>query len=641
MKALSSLVKKTAQWLSGCLKLINLSIQIKILCSYVLLFLVPVVIFLSLFNMFAATVKHNEMQMIDQTNRQAIENINSYADDLLKLTAQPLYNANVMDELQALRDNTAYRDSVANNMDLYNTLNSIRSYKPSIHSVFLFDSHGNTLSHYIAHGQLTSPYVPMGELWYNQCLRMNGSAMVSGVYSIPGILPEEPLEKRNLFVACRAVIDIDSLDIAGTLAIFSSMDELRDICLRLMTFPGEIIFIIDRSNTVIFSTQDSFIGKPLPEELPDIQDADTINGNRMQEVTLLDGARYFWMDIHAAVPDWRLIRMIPEDVIYAGQREVQNGFLLTAVILASVCVPMAFIMSSGITRPIRKITNMMQFVEKGDFSVRFKVKYRDEIGQLGKGFNSMLAKVDSLIHDVYIADLRKKEAELTALQAQINPHFIYNTLESIRMAARVDHNKEIADMIFVLGNLLRYSINTKNRIVSVQEELEHLQNYMRLQNHRSDNKFVLNINIPQSFYDLFIIKLIFQPIVENCIYHALEIVEGQGTVTISGLETDTGICFRVEDNGVGMSENELEKLVRRMNDFGSGGRESRGVGLRNVNERIKLFYGVNYGISVSSSLESGTTVTLHLPSRNDMNAVSLVEQTAGTGGDFIAKDYDR
>jgi len=235
----------------------------------------------------------------------------------------------------------------------------------------------------------------------------------------------------------------------------------------------------------------------------------------------------------------------------------------------------------------------------------------------------MLTKIDALIHDVYIADYRKKDAELTALQAQINPHFIYNTLESIRMTAKINHNEKVAGMVFVLGELLRYSINTKHRIVTVREELEHLQNYMKLQNYRFDDKFILNLDVDESFYDLRIVKLIFQPIVENCLYHALEFVQGKGVVTISCLETDDEISFYIEDKGKGMSEEELEALVLRMNDFTVVEDESGSVGLRNVNERIKLFYGDKYGLNISSISGVGTKVTLVLPCREELNSFTI------------------
>jgi two-component system sensor histidine kinase YesM len=525
-----------------------------------------------------------------------------------------------MNELRTLHENEEYLDAVANNMELHNLVNSVRSYKSSIHSVFLFDSIGNTLSHHVAQGQLVSPYDPHGELWYSRSIYAGGGAVVSGIYTIQGILPGEPAQRSTLFATARAIIDIQNLEIIGTLAIFSHMEELRDLCSQLMTYPGERIFIADQSGTVIYSPEEDIIGKPLDDVLPDFQIPARPGDNDVRsynELLLLNGNRYMWIDIPAAVPDWRLIRIIPEGAIDAGHREVRNGLLVITIILAFVCVLIAILMSRAITRPIRSLMKVMIAVENEDFSIRFNAKYKDEIGQLGRVFNSMLTKVEALIHDVYFADLRKKDAELTALQAQINPHFIYNTLESIRMTAKVTRNKEIADMVFALGDLLRYSINIKHRIATVREEVEHLQNYMKLQNHRFDNKFILDLDIPESFYDLRIIKLIFQPIVENCIYHALELVDGKGIVRISCGETDGGIFFCVEDNGAGMSQEELNALNSRMNDFSPGEEEAGGVGLRNVNEKIKLYYGDSYGINISSSLGAGTKVTLNLPGREN------------------------
>jgi len=228
----------------------------------------------------------------------------------------------------------------------------------------------------------------------------------------------------------------------------------------------------------------------------------------------------------------------------------------------------------------------------------------------------MINMIDKLVNTIYVTQIRKREAELHALQAQINPHFIYNTLESIRFVAKSNGDELTAEMAFVLGKLLRYSINIKNKIVTVNDEIMHLKNYLLLQNYRFDNRFTMVINIEKDLLEYKMIKLIFQPIVENSIYHGLEMKDEDGIIRLTGFRRQDMLVFDIEDNGCGMTEEQLEQLNERVNDFTTFDQTEGSIGLKNINERIKLQYGNSSGITVLSRLGHGTTVRILLPAVN-------------------------
>jgi two-component system sensor histidine kinase YesM len=263
------------------------------------------------------------------------------------------------------------------------------------------------------------------------------------------------------------------------------------------------------------------------------------------------------------------------------------------------------------------------------------VKQDDEIGRLGKSFNKMITKLDNLVNIVYAsqlkekevelkllqAQIRKREIELNALQAQINPHFIYNTLESLRRMADLNGDHDLSKMVLILGKLLRYTVQIGDQVVNILDEMEYLKNYLTLQNLRFKNKFNLEIDIAPELTELKTIKLVFQPLIENSIYHGLEPKPGLGTIRITGRCHEEGTYFEVADNGVGIEGEQLEQINRRIQEPNMTGNHGKSIGLKNVNERIKLYYGDVYGIKISSEPGQGTVVRIELPSIDRINEI--------------------
>nr|WP_135549553.1 histidine kinase [Paenibacillus cymbidii] len=309
---------------------------------------------------------------------------------------------------------------------------------------------------------------------------------------------------------------------------------------------------------------------------------------------------------------WKMFVYIPMAEITRQATEIRTFTNVSTLMIIAFALFISIVLTYALTRPLRKLKLLMREVQRGKLDVRFNVKYSDEIGSVGTHFNIMLARIGHLIEEVKWTQVRKREAELQSLQHQINPHFIYNTLEMIRMTAEAKDDEEIGDMMFVLGKLLRYGVARSNALVTIGEELEHLKNYLALQNLRFSNRFILVTEIPEGLLTYRCIKLLFQPLVENAIYHAFKHNLGPGTIRITAEDTAEGLYVRVADDGSGMSPDALRELNLRL-DRGETEPGGRGIGLCNVNERIRLHDGDNYGLSVESKEGSGTVVTIHLP----------------------------
>ena len=252
----------------------------------------------------------------------------------------------------------------------------------------------------------------------------------------------------------------------------------------------------------------------------------------------------------------------------------------------------------------------MSFLEKGDFDVKVRIHSKNEIGKLAKTFNKMTTRVKKLINDVYIEKINQRELELQMLRNQINPHFLYNTLESMRMVAEYNNIPKISDMAFLLGKILRFGINMNKDIVTIKEEIEYLNYYIKLQNYRFENSFRAIINIDESICDCQIIKLILQPVVENAIYHGLSDRPQDGLIEITTAGDESNIIFTVKDNGHGMERDTVANLNNYLYDLNNS---FKSIGLKNVHKRIQLFYGRDYGITIDSTLGFGTNVKITLP----------------------------
>lgn len=298
-------------------------------------------------------------------------------------------------------------------------------------------------------------------------------------------------------------------------------------------------------------------------------------------------------------------------------------FVTIGIGLASFlfCVILSIVITNSISRPIWSMVKTMQKVEEGKFDVRADVNSGDEIGFMAGRFNDMIKKIDELFHTNLEKQDRLRLAELHALQSQINPHFLYNTLDSIKWLAKLNGIRDIEVIVIQLGKLLKNSINNQSEMTTVGESLEIIDSYLTIQKIRYSDRFEVRMAIDPSLRDCRVPRLIIQPIVENAIIHGIEKKIEPGRLTIKVSRAGTDLRIEVADDGVGIDAARLRQIQRELEQ---DQRKVQNIGIHNVNRRIKLCYGENYGVSIQSEVGKGTTVVLTMPAENQMESFGEV-----------------
>ena len=284
---------------------------------------------------------------------------------------------------------------------------------------------------------------------------------------------------------------------------------------------------------------------------------------------------------------------------------VMAGVTILICIFAAV---LAYFITSGmVSSRIERLTHFMQEVQEGSMDMQMESDDRDEIGMLYRGFGSMMKRIRTLINEVYLSKITQKEAELKALQAQINPHFLYNTLSLINWKALAAGEEDISRMTLALSTFYRTALNRGRNVLQVETELSNTRAYLEIQSMLHDGDFDYEIEVQPEILQCESLNLILQPLVENAIHHGIEEkTDGRGKITVRGWKEDNCVWFMVEDNGVGMEQKVADKILTM---------ESKGYGVRNVDERIRLCYGEKYAMKVESVVGKGTKMTIHFPAR--------------------------
>jgi two-component system sensor histidine kinase YesM len=290
---------------------------------------------------------------------------------------------------------------------------------------------------------------------------------------------------------------------------------------------------------------------------------------------------------------------------------VRNMFVFLSLGFAVVTIGLSVALARRITRPISQLSRAMRRIQDGDFSVRVEERGTREIVTLARSFNTMGAEIDALVRKVALEEREALRAELLALRLQINPHFLYNTLEVMRGIAYAHDAPEAAEIASSLSALLRYSTAMDGDTVPVHEELESLRHYLKIQKHRFGERFATRIRIEPEAADAPVPRFILQPLVENAFHHAIEKSTRRLLLRVHIYAKEGDLFVEVQDNGQGMSEEELAELRQSL----ERGMESQntGIGLLNVHNRIRLSFGEGYGASITSAPEQGTQVVLRLP----------------------------
>jgi two-component system sensor histidine kinase YesM len=313
--------------------------------------------------------------------------------------------------------------------------------------------------------------------------------------------------------------------------------------------------------------------------------------------------------------NWKMVGISYVDELVPNKRNLSSFVIFILFFGIAFEILASMFISSKISQPIKRLERQMKRVENGDFDINLEVNGEDEVKRLSKAFNLMVSRIRQLMNQIISEQEAKRKSEFKALQAQINPHFLYNTLDSIVWMNENQNYEGVTIMVSALAKLFRVSISKGSEIINVSDEIDHATSYLTIQKIRYKDKFNFRIEAqPEVLYQK-TLKLVLQPIIENAIYHGISQLQEKGEIKIAVAIEDGNIVYRVTDNGYGIKPEVLKTILDREPASAHGG----GVGLKNVNERIKLCYGIEYGLEIVSELDVGTTVIIRIPLNDSGN----------------------
>jgi Predicted signal transduction protein with a C-terminal ATPase domain len=316
--------------------------------------------------------------------------------------------------------------------------------------------------------------------------------------------------------------------------------------------------------------------------------------------------------------DWKLVTVSPLRDLNGKLLSFRNVMIIVIMISLIIAFIFALFLSNDITNPIRKFIRAINKTDSDLLNVSIEYRRNDEFLYLFQRFNKMMRQMKELVNQLYVTEAKKKKAELEALQAQINPHFLYNTLDSINWMALKKKVPEISLMVTSLSDFFRLSLNKGRSIILLEDELSQVQAYLTIQQIRLSNKLTFNIEVPAQLLQLITVKLILQPLIENAIIHGFNETKGRGHITISAALQQDILVLRVTDDGSG-----TEAVVHKISELLSlSGEETASFGIRNVNTRIKQWFGEQYGLHYEANTTQGLTATIQIPAKTMANVIS-------------------
>ncbi|MFD0712259.1 sensor histidine kinase [Paenibacillus sp. GCM10027626] len=479
---------------------------------------------------------------------------------------------------------------------------------PYLNGIYIFLPDGKSISYGIG-TDLVIDYEPLQDDWYVRTLEKGGGLYISDADKKDFLLNGEPS-----ITFSRALYDVDTRQLLGVLMLDSGLDIFKGIDKDIVPNITNM-FLVNGDGKILYDNYKARIGEQLPEPLAERLagfDGKTAEKNSDGTLTVI---RSFPDN------DWKIVASITLSELYKQYGVSKRLLIYIGATCTVIFVLLSVLLSSLITKPIIDLSKTMR---KSKFlnlvSAKKHLERSDEIGALYSMYNKMIQDINSYIKDSYQNKLITLDSQMKALEAQVNSHFLYNTLESINSIAEIEEVESIVVMTKALGDMFRYSIKTESELVAIEDELAHVNNYLTIQKIRYEEKIDFRFEIEEGVSSYRVLKLILQPIIENALYHGLEGTNNKGTVTVKVYRSNEQILFEIADDGIGMAPEQLQELQTLLDAppaFSElGRRDKQSIGLKNVHSRISLYYGSEYGLTLESEQGKGTKVFVNVPILN-------------------------
>lgn len=403
----------------------------------------------------------------------------------------------------------------------------------------------------------------------------------------------------------KEVVDYNTRNSIGYIVVDLDFSVVESIYEKLNIDGEKVFYIVDRDGSIITETESerAAIGS---KEFADLINSESNLLERKEDYT-----DFMLMKEPLKLGNLYLISVIPRSDILKQMNDTKIYLYLILGITLIFALPISSLLSINISKPIQRLISNMKHVEKGHFDYKCEVAGSQEIVELSNIYNSMVSRIKELINDIKKKEQAKKEVEINALQAQINPHFIYNTLSTIKWMAIIQKNNSIAMILSAFIDIMEYSASFKQSLITLEQEKNFLEKYILIQQARYSGRVSFDIQIPDIFLNYKVLKFLIEPVLENAFFHGIENSNIKGEIKLYVKMSANGLKITVADNGVGMDEEKLQELKQGLKE-----RQNRGlnnIGLSNINERIIANYGEEFGIELQSQKGAGTEVQIKVP----------------------------
>jgi two-component system sensor histidine kinase YesM len=585
------------------------------------------------------TVSNNSLENNRILLHQLVTQIDSYLSSLELLSEMIANDPYSQRFLQSLSPDRELEQQVQDRLTL-----ALRS-RDDVWGIVLKHPDGR-----IAHSDPDAVPAPWSQLasrpWVQQALQQPNRTVIS-----PSYVQNLFMNRYAWVVSLVRAIDVPQLGPHGILLVDMRFTRIQELSRSLMNSPEAYSFILDRNGNYVFhpTLQLIYSGiktEPLEEIRPLLAGISQFNNiqailssvqptsvpglmpqesqiQRSQDHFSLDGRNYLLAQ--SAKSGWTIVSVTSQEEIMAEWQTAQVIFAAIGLVVFLVIGWISNLMAQSITRPVHQLQTIMRSVETGEFKRAGNIQGSDEIQELAKEYDLMVTRISELVAVNAREQELKRKSDLKALQAQINPHFLYNTLDSIIWMGEMGNNQELVTMTSALAKLFRISISKGKEIIQLSHEIDHVVSYLTIQKMRYKDTFTFTLDIPSELNSCKVLKITLQPLVENAIYHGVRDLKGNGSIKIKAFSLDDQLFLEVQDNGQGMSPEEQQKLRENLNNTFEeeleeamyGGSHASGTGVRNVHQRLRLYFGPDYGLHIESTFGVGTRIRATMPLLQD------------------------
>lgn len=596
----------------------NIKLRNRLLISYIIVCLFPLMtVSVVIYNYAVDSMEESAMEFASVFNSQIVTSIDHFIEECDRVTKSVLVDNDVLVGIQK-QDELTIAEQVNQQLYINRIMLRVRTLAPDIQDV-IFITNNQKVYLSSSTGDSVKQEILFEEEWLKKMYDSESVLSISAAHDRSYYYSRQD---GTVITVGRKILDFSGaemgillleLDPAQLLELNESFIQARnryDIKMLVRDSEGAVLYDSDIT-TGKLSWEEVFVATYQFEKNPE----DFILLSRTSE----QGGLY----VNTVIPREKLLEKI--DGIKLLTIFTFSGSILLLVILSVT-------LSHAITRPIKSLQQSMKAVESGRYQSINEHEAGAEIGSLIHSYNSMIGTIKSLIEDVYVGEIKEKNAKLLALQTQINPHMLYNTLESIRMKALLAGEDEIADMIKILSKMFKVALSVQNEESRIDKEIEYAKNYLKLQNMRYKDQFLLEVDVSQDIMQKPIMAMIFQPILENCIEHGFRGYDTILHIKLTGRETEPGeLLFYVRDDGKGMSEEKIREVNQIItiaesdksvvDKISQKGRSS--IGLKNIAERIKLYYGDASYLKIYTDQMKKTVVEIKIMGKESKNEKAI------------------